>query len=168
MTVTTAVVVLPRRMAVWATRRALARTSLTGIWLACAISAAAWFSAGTRGAALAGGAVLGAGYLARRIGSQLVVPARGDDSPEPPPIRWLSGGTPPACRAPPSERSTAGWPGCARWPGNSGCTPGWRPGQAASGPTGSWPRPRRRSSAPGPWSGGAGKNQPRPGRRAGQ
>jgi len=91
MTVTTAVVVLPRRMAVWATRRALARTSLTGIWLACAIGAAAWFSAGTRGTALAGGAMLAAGYLARRIGKQLAVPARGDDPPEPPahaPARW--------------------------------------------------------------------------------
>ncbi len=91
MTVTTAVVVLPRRMAVWATRRALARTSLTGIWLACAICAAAWFSAGTRGAALVGGAVLGAGYLARRVGSQLAMPARGGDPPEPPahsPARW--------------------------------------------------------------------------------
>ena len=36
MTVTTAVVVLPRRVAVWASRRALARNSLTGIELACA------------------------------------------------------------------------------------------------------------------------------------
>ena len=84
MTVTTAVVVLPRRMAVWATRRALARTSLTGIWLACAIGAAAWFSAGTRGTALAGGAMLAAGYLARRVARQLAVLARGGDPPEPP------------------------------------------------------------------------------------
>jgi Family of unknown function (DUF5941) len=75
MTVTTAVVVLPRRMAVWATRRALARTSLTGIGLACSLCAAVWFSAGTRGAALAGGAALGAGYLARRIGGQLAATA---------------------------------------------------------------------------------------------
>ena len=91
MTVTTAVVVLPRRVAVWATRRALARTSLAGIWLACAIGAAAWFSAGTRGTALAGGAMLGAGYLARRVGAQLGLPARGGDPPEPPahsPARW--------------------------------------------------------------------------------
>jgi len=37
MTVTTAVVVLPRRVAVWASRRAVARTSVTGIELACAL-----------------------------------------------------------------------------------------------------------------------------------
>ncbi len=122
MTVTTAVVVLPRRMAVWATRRALARTSLTGIWLACAIGAAAWFSAGTRGTALAGGAMLAAGYLARRIGKQLAVPARGDDPPEPPahaPARWehasgaprlavlTRGGGPPAAPPPPAGRPRA-------------------------------------------------------------
>ena len=46
MTVTTAVVVLPRRVAVWASRRALARNSLTGIELACTLCAAVWFSAG--------------------------------------------------------------------------------------------------------------------------
>jgi Family of unknown function (DUF5941) len=75
MTVTTAVVVLPRRAAVWASRRALARTSLTGIELACALCAAVWFSAGTPLSALAGGAALGGGYLARRVGSQLTVGA---------------------------------------------------------------------------------------------
>jgi Family of unknown function (DUF5941) len=75
MTVTTAVVVLPRRVAVWASRRALARNSLTGIELACALCAAAWFSAGTPLTALAGGAALGGGYLARRVGGQLTVGA---------------------------------------------------------------------------------------------
>src|SRR5580692_3164802 len=70
MTVTTAVVVLPRRVAVWASRRALARNSLTG-----ALCAAVWFSAGTPLSALAGGAALAGGYLARRVGGQLTVGA---------------------------------------------------------------------------------------------
>jgi hypothetical protein len=73
MTVTTAVVVLPRRMAIWAARRALARNSLTGIELGCSLCAAVWFSAGKPTAALAGGAALGGGYLARRVGGQLTV-----------------------------------------------------------------------------------------------
>jgi hypothetical protein len=75
MTVATAVVVLPRRVAVWASRRAVARTSVTGIELACALCAAVWFSAGTPLTALAGGAALGGGYLARRVGGQLAVSA---------------------------------------------------------------------------------------------
>ena len=75
MTVATAVVVLPRRVAVWASRRAVARTSVTGIELACALCAAVWFSAGTPLTALAGGAALGGGYLARRVGGQLAVGA---------------------------------------------------------------------------------------------
>src|SRR5258707_769271 len=75
MTVTTAVVVLPRRVAVWASRRAVARTSVTGIELACALCAAVWFSAGTPLTALGGGAALGGGYLARRVGGQLTVGA---------------------------------------------------------------------------------------------
>jgi len=75
MTVTTAVVVLPRRVAVWASDRAVARTSVTGIELACALCAAVWFSAGTPLSALAGGAALGGGYLARRVGGQLDVGA---------------------------------------------------------------------------------------------
>jgi hypothetical protein len=73
MTVTTAVVVLPRRVAVWASGRALARNSVTGIELACALCAAVWFSAGTPLTALAGGVALGGGYLARRVGGQLTV-----------------------------------------------------------------------------------------------
>ncbi len=75
MTVATAVVVLPRRVAVWASRRALARNSVTGIELACALCAAVWFSAGTPLTALAGGVALGGGYLARRVGGQLTVGA---------------------------------------------------------------------------------------------
>ena len=75
MTVATAVVVLPRRVAVWASRRAVARTSVTGIELACALCAAVWFSAGTPLTALAGGGALGGGYLARRVGGQLAVGA---------------------------------------------------------------------------------------------
>ena len=75
MTVTTAVVVLPRRVAVWASRRAVARTSVTGIELACALCAAVWFSAGTPLTSLGGGAALGGGYLARRVGGQLTVGA---------------------------------------------------------------------------------------------
>src|SRR5258705_14011394 len=71
MTVTTAVVVLPRRVAVWASRRAVARTSVTGIELACALCAAVWFSAGTPLTALGGGAALGGGDLARRGGGAL-------------------------------------------------------------------------------------------------
>jgi hypothetical protein len=73
MTVTTAVVVLPRRMAIWAARRALARNSLTGIELGFSLCAAVWFSAGKPATALAGGAALGGGYLARRVGGQLDV-----------------------------------------------------------------------------------------------
>ena len=75
MTVTTAVVVLPRRMAIWAARRALARNSLTGIELGFSLCAAVWFSAGKPATALAGGAALGGGYLARRVGGQLTVGA---------------------------------------------------------------------------------------------
>ena len=75
MTVTTAVVVLPRRVAVWADGRAVARNSVTGIELACALCAAVWFSAGTPLTALAGGVALGGGYLARRVGGQLTVGA---------------------------------------------------------------------------------------------
>jgi Family of unknown function (DUF5941) len=75
MTVTTAVVLLPRRVASWASRRALARNSLTGIELGCSLCAAVWFSAGTSLTALAGGAALGGGYLTRRVGRQLGVSA---------------------------------------------------------------------------------------------
>lgn len=82
MTVTTAVAVLPRRVASWATRRALARNSLTGIELGCSLCAAAWFSAGTSLTALAGGAALTGGYLCRRVGRQLTVGAFGG---------WLAG-----------------------------------------------------------------------------
>ena len=75
MTVATAVVVLPRRVAVWASRRAVARTSVTGIELACLLCAAVWFSGGTRLTALAGGVALGGGYLAHRVGRQLTMGA---------------------------------------------------------------------------------------------
>lgn len=71
MTVAAAVGVLPRRMAGWAARQSLAPNALTGIGLACGICAAAWFSAGTRSSAVAGGLALLAGYLARRIGVQV-------------------------------------------------------------------------------------------------
>jgi hypothetical protein len=76
MTVAAAVGVLPRRMAGWAARQSLAPNALTGIGLACSICAAAWFSAGTRSSAVAGGLALSAGYLARRVGAQ-VAAARG-------------------------------------------------------------------------------------------
>jgi hypothetical protein len=76
MTVAAAVGVLPRRMAGWAARQSLAPNALTGIALACSICAAAWFSAGTRSSAVAGGLALSAGYLARRVGAQ-VTAARG-------------------------------------------------------------------------------------------
>src|ERR1017187_5925775 len=72
MTVVAAVDVLPRRMAGWAARRALAPNALTGIGLACSLCATAWFTSGTRLAALTGGLALCAGYLARRIGAQLL------------------------------------------------------------------------------------------------
>jgi hypothetical protein len=71
MTVAAAVGVLPRRMAGWAARQSLAPNALTGIGLDCSICAAAWFSAGTRSSAVAGGLALSAGYLARRIGAQV-------------------------------------------------------------------------------------------------
>jgi len=73
MTVTTAVAVLPHRVAGWATRRALARNSLTGIELGCSLCAVVWFAAGTSLAALAGGTALAGGYLCRRVGRQLTV-----------------------------------------------------------------------------------------------
>ncbi len=92
MTVTTAVVVLPRRMAIWAARRALVRNSLTGIELGCSLCAAVWFSAGKPAAALAGGAALGGGYLARRVGSQI--------SPGGRPPALLSRGTTPGAPGP--------------------------------------------------------------------
>ena len=72
MTVVAAVGVLPRRMAGWAARRSLAPNALTGIGLACSLCAAAWFTSGTRLAAVTGGLALCAGYLARRIRAQLV------------------------------------------------------------------------------------------------
>jgi hypothetical protein len=72
MTVAAAVGVLPRRMAGWAARQSLAPNALTGIGLACSICAAAWFSAGSRSAAVAGVLALSAGYLARRVGAQVV------------------------------------------------------------------------------------------------
>jgi Family of unknown function (DUF5941) len=75
MTVTAAVAVLPRRVAGWATRRALARNSLTGIELGCSLCAAVWFSAGSSLTALAGGAALTIGYLCQRVGRQLTVGA---------------------------------------------------------------------------------------------
>jgi len=73
-TVTTAVVVLPRRVAVWANRRALARNSLTGIEFACALCAAVWFSAGTPLQRPGRRRALGGGYLAGGWG-QLTVGA---------------------------------------------------------------------------------------------
>ena len=77
MTVATAVDVLPRRMAGWAARRSLAPNALTGIALACGLCAAAWFTAGTRLDAVAGGLALCAGYLARRVRTQLVAAGGG-------------------------------------------------------------------------------------------
>jgi hypothetical protein len=77
MTVATAVDVLPRRMAGWAARRSLAPNALTGIGLACGLCAAAWFTAGTRLDAIAGGLALCAGYLARRVRTQLVAVSDG-------------------------------------------------------------------------------------------
>src|ERR1035438_1043385 len=71
-TVVAAVGVLPARMAGWAARRSLAPNALTGIGLACSLCAAAWFTSGTRLAAVTGGLALCAGYLARRIGAQLL------------------------------------------------------------------------------------------------
>jgi hypothetical protein len=71
MTVAAAVGVLPRRMAGWAARQSLAPNALTGIGLACSICAAAWFSAGSRSSAVAGGLAMSAGYLARRVGAQV-------------------------------------------------------------------------------------------------
>ncbi len=160
MTVTTAVVVLPRRVAVWASRRALARNSLTGIELACALCAAVWFSAGTPLTALAGGAALGGGYLARRVGGQLTVGAFDG---------WLAG----ACAlagelavyaglaagaAPGQTRvwalaTAAGAAArrCGRWPGCA-VRPALRPGRRSRRTTRRWPA--RARSAPWPsWPG---------------
>ena len=107
MTVTTAVVVLPRRMAVWATRRALARTSLTASGSPARSARPPGSARGPGGRRWSAGPVLGAGYLARRVGSQLQRPPGGRPpgppahSPVPgtrlrrtPPrqrIRWLAG-----------------------------------------------------------------------------
>ena len=118
MTVTTAVVVLPRRVAVWASRRALARNSVTGIELACALCAAVWFSAGTPLTALAGGVALGGGYLARRVGGQLTVGAFDG---------WLAGACALAGRAG-GVRGAGGGRGAGAVPGLG---PGHRGGAAA-------------------------------------
>jgi hypothetical protein len=73
MTVAAAVGMLPRRMAGWAARRSLAPNALTGIGMACSLSAAVWFTAGTRSATIAGALALCAGYLPRRVAAQLAV-----------------------------------------------------------------------------------------------
>src|SRR5258707_1137182 len=111
MTVTTAVVVLPRRVAVWASRRAVARTSVTGIELACALCAAVWFSAGTPLTALGGGAPLGGGNLA-----------------------------PPGGGGAPAGAGAAGGPGAPR-PGDAPARAARRAGAGARGAAASPPRP---------------------------
>ncbi len=75
MTVTTAVEGFPRAVAGWAARRSVSPGALTGIALALSGCAAAWFSAGTRLAAIAGGCVLCCGYLVTCAGGQLAARA---------------------------------------------------------------------------------------------
>ena len=159
MTVATAVVVLPRRVAVWASRRAVARTSVTGIELACLLCAAVWFSAGTRLTALAGGVALGGGYLARRVGRQLTTGAFDG---------WLAG----LCALAGELAVYAGLAAAAVSPADPGQPRVWALATAAAillgmreaarlkvasvpGPAGRWPRrPRACPGSPrgsGPW-----------------
>jgi Family of unknown function (DUF5941) len=105
MTVTTAVAVLPRRVAGWAARRALARNSFTGIELGCSLCAAVWFSAGTSLTALGGGAALTGGYLCRRVARHV---GPGGRPPGAPRDGWLGGDT--AAPRPPSPANAFdGW-----------------------------------------------------------
>jgi hypothetical protein len=130
MTVTTAVVVLPRRMAIWAARRALARNSLTGIELGCSLCAAVWFSAGKPAAALAGGAALGGGYLARRVGGHV---GPGGRPPGTPRDRWLGENTPSARLSSPANGTFAGWLAvCCAWAGELAVYAGLAVGMAGS------------------------------------
>ena len=146
MTVTTAVVVLPRRMAIWAARRALARNSLTGIELGCSLCAAVWFSAGKPAAALAGGAALGGGYLARRVGGHVSPggrpPAlfpRGTTPGSPGPRdRWLGEDTPAAWLSSPANGAYEGWLAvCCAWAGELAVYAGLAVGAVGS-PTAAW------------------------------
>jgi hypothetical protein len=132
MTVTTAVVVLPRRMALWAARRALARNSLTGIELGCSLCAAVWFSAGKPAAALAGGAALGGGYLARRVGGHVGPGGRPPGTPGPR-DRWLGENTPSARLSSPANGTFAGWLAvCCGWAGELAVYAGLAVGAAGS------------------------------------
>ncbi|HWG61752.1 MAG TPA: DUF5941 domain-containing protein [Streptosporangiaceae bacterium] len=81
MAVVGAVDVLPERVARWASRRRLAPVSLSGIGLACSLSAAAWFSAGVRQAELFGAVALVGAYLARRISREVMWGEQGADAP---------------------------------------------------------------------------------------
>ena len=75
----------PRRVADWAVNRSLAPTSVSGISLALALCAAAWFSAGTRPDNIRGAVALFASYLAWRA------------------ARWLAGLAPGAGTARPAR-----------------------------------------------------------------
>ena len=161
MTVAAAVGVLPRRMAGWAARQSLAPNALTGIGLACSICAAAWFSAGTRSSAVAGGLALSAGYLARRVGAQ-VAAARGRRGSRPGQCGGRAGRPGPCWPA-----SRPGWPASARRRENSRSTPGSRlvRPRASGTASGCWPPTRRSRSPSARWPRCAGRGRAGPAHR---
>ncbi len=146
MTVAAAVGVLPRRMAGWAARQSLAPNALTGIALACSICAAAWFSAGTRSSAVAGGLALSAGYLARRVGAQ-VTAAPGPGAAAQGTVAPVRADLPTLARF---EAGRADLPTLARfeaWLAGVGATAGELAVYAGSGTaSGCWPQSRRSRS----------------------
>jgi hypothetical protein len=75
MTVTTAVAGLPRAVASWAERGRVPAGTLRATGVALAVCAAAWFTAPTRTAALAGGALLAAACLLARASGELAAGA---------------------------------------------------------------------------------------------
>jgi hypothetical protein len=74
MTAGEAVHALDRRAADWAVRRSFGPNSATGISLALAVCAAAWFTAGTRAGDAKGALALCGCYLAARAGRRLTAP----------------------------------------------------------------------------------------------
>jgi len=77
MTAAEAVHALSRRAAGWAVRRALTPNAVTGLSLALAVCAAAWFTAGTRSDDVRGAVLLCGCYLAARGARRLAGPSGG-------------------------------------------------------------------------------------------
>lgn len=109
MTMTRAVTGLPRAIRGWVAGGPVPAGALWGMALACSVCAAAWFTAGTRLAAVAGGCVLGGGYLLAFAGrhsaarpAPLPAAAWRPTAPAPPAEahqRWPAWAGPPAAAA---------------------------------------------------------------------